>query len=181
VRYYHAAALLGVGEPERDAHRRACRAILERFGATGSPNVADRILYAVLPVPARPEDGPQLLRLGKLAAPLWTGNLRALAAAQYRVGQYEDAIRTFDEVVRVRTLRAWDWLFLAMAHSRLNHAEESRRFLTQADQWIATAEALDQAKKTGPGSYGGWPEKPEVAALRREAENLVNGAAAGAK
>jgi hypothetical protein len=116
-----------------------------------------------------------------LAAPLWKGNLRSLAAAQYRAGQFEDAIHTFDEVVRVRTLRAWDWLFLAMAHARLGHADEARRYLFEADQWIATADALDQAKKTGRGAYGGWPEKPEVAALRREAENVVNGATPGAK
>jgi hypothetical protein len=36
-------------------------------------------------------------------------------------------------------------------------------------------------QKSGRGAYGGWPEKPEVAALRREAENVVNVATPGAK
>jgi hypothetical protein len=40
---------------------------------------------------------------------------------------------------------------------------------------------MDKAKERGQGSYGGWPEKPEVAALRREAENLLKEMPAGAK
>jgi hypothetical protein len=127
----------------------------------------------------RPEEAPQLVRLGTLAAPLWKGNLRTLAAAQYRAGRFDESVRTFDEVVRLKfTLRAWDWLFLAMAHSRLGHTDEARRGLDEADRWIATADARDQAQTTGKESYVGWYEKVEVAALRREAATVVGGPSA---
>jgi hypothetical protein len=56
----------------------------------------------------------------------------------------------------------------------LGHADEARRVLLQADQWIANAE---QSKRGTDGDkQSGWTdehEKPTVLLLRREAESVV--------
>jgi tetratricopeptide (TPR) repeat protein len=47
----------------------------------------------------------------------WT---QAQLTAQQAEGQFESAVEQFDEVERIGTLKAWDWLFRALCHARLN-------------------------------------------------------------
>jgi hypothetical protein len=61
-----------------------------------------------------------------------------------------------------------DWLFLALAHQKLQHAEEARKWLTKAQQW------LDQAKDEKPGGPDlSWDRRPELQLIRAEAEALI--------
>jgi tetratricopeptide (TPR) repeat protein len=52
-------------------------------------------------------------------------------AALYRAGRFEEAIRRLEEGIQLRggTSLTQDWLFLAMAHHRLSHRDEARRWL----------------------------------------------------
>ena len=57
--------------------------------------------------------------------------LNSLGAALYRAGRFRDAIGRLEEGVKVRSgvEGPLDWPFLAMAHHRLGHRDEARRWL----------------------------------------------------
>ena len=72
------------------------------------------------------------------------------------------------------------WFFLAMAHHRLGHADEARRWLEKATQ--ATEEALKPPAEP-PGKSAepsgaippDWKRKLTLQLLRREAEEQIQG------
>ena len=71
-----------------------------------------------------------------------------------------------------RDAKALNWAVVAMAHSRLGHVAESRKFLEQA---------LELAGRARPDQPPGvrWPDMAspdfvEFELLRREAEELIN-------
>ena len=90
-------------------------------------------------------------------------------------GQYEDALKRFDQSHKVSRPRVSDWLFLAMIHRRLGHWDETRRLLAQAGQRLADAGG------TKPGSSGDklsdWSNEYEnklaIRLLLREAEAVI--------
>jgi WD40 repeat protein/tetratricopeptide (TPR) repeat protein len=56
--------------------------------------------------------------------------LNSLGAVLYRAGRFEEAIRRLGEAVRIlKGGLPVDWAFLAMAHDRLGHHAEARRWL----------------------------------------------------
>jgi tetratricopeptide (TPR) repeat protein len=102
--------------------------------------------------------------------------LNTLGAALYRAGRLEDAVQRLSEAVRAhgRDGTYADWLFLAMAHQRLGHAAEARRWLEKAVRWLDRA---GWSRPTDVGSSPNWQVRQEAQLLRQEAEALVNGAA----
>ncbi|MBI1917140.1 MAG: tetratricopeptide repeat protein [Planctomycetes bacterium] len=141
---------------DRKGHHKVCAEMLDRFGKTKDPKGAMRVLSTCLPVADALADMRQLLPLAELAA-TQKGNAQLLGAALYRAGKYEAAIAPLGQG---EWPRAWDHLFLAMAHHRLGHKEEARDYLV----W-----AISQIKKAG---YP-WPEAVESEQLRHEAEALL--------
>ena len=57
--------------------------------------------------------------------------LNTLGAVLFRAGRFEEAIRALEEGIRLRKGGSIpeDWPFLAMAHYRLGHREEARRWI----------------------------------------------------
>ena len=85
----------------------------------------------------------------------------------------EQALERFEQSHKVFQPRAWDWLFLAMIHSRLGHTSEARRCLQQADEWIVEADkAPSGTEKEGP-RWSNLVEKPTILLLRSEAEAVI--------
>jgi Flp pilus assembly protein TadD len=70
------------------------------------------------------------------AAPRVPWYFHALALADYRAGQIERAIRWDQESMAAdpHWTHPLNWLLLALAHSRLSHGAEARRWLEQAVQ-----------------------------------------------
>jgi Flp pilus assembly protein TadD len=102
--------------------------------------------------------------------------LNTLGAALYRAGRLEEAVQRLSEAVRAAGGDGTyaDWLLLAMAHQRLGHGAEARRWLDKAVRWMDRAD-WPQPKDVAPSPT--WPERLEAQLLRREAEALVKGAA----
>ena len=90
------------------------------------------------------------------------------------MGQYEDSVRCLEAAAKAFRPRAWDWAFLAMGHSRLGHAEEARRCLTEAVAWMeeANQQELDDLTGARP-AWGGWHEPVVYPLLVHEAEALL--------
>src|SRR5207244_1027062 len=103
------------------------------------------------------DDMAQLVPLAELAAANKV-HARLLGAALYRAGKYQAAI----EPLNKGQSRAWDHLFLGMAHHHLGHTEEARQYLERAIEQIKT-------------DHYPWAETVEAGQLRREAEALIEG------
>src|SRR5262249_9740274 len=71
---------------------------------------------------------------------------------------FEDAVKRLEEGIALRDKvgTVHDWLFLAMAHQRLGHAEEARGWLRKASQEVGES----------------WQQRLEGQGLRREAEEI---------
>jgi tetratricopeptide (TPR) repeat protein len=113
--------------------------------------------------PAGVSDGQDILRLATQLGDEEPGDRGLLGAALYRVGQLEKAIRPLEEDIRRIGGEGppKDWAFLAMAHQRLGHNEEARR-------WLGKLARLTPSND--PDRF--WDDL-EIEVLRREAEGLV--------
>jgi tetratricopeptide (TPR) repeat protein len=155
-------------------YREACTGMLARFKTTQHPFVANRVAYACIYAPGAVVDMPGLIQVAERSVPARAGGERIVGAALYRAGRYQDALRCFEQARKVREPRAWDWLFLCMIQGGLGHAEEARRMLARAGQWIAEA---DRAKPgTSRDNESTWTnsyEKPTILLLLREAEAVI--------
>jgi WD40 repeat protein len=91
--------------------------------------------------------------------------LNALGAALYRSGRFEEAVRRIEQSIQARDdggdPRAF--AFLAMAHHRLGHSDEARRWLDKL-----------MAYRSKAGADFFW-EEVEIRILRHEAESLILG------
>ena len=103
--------------------------MFERFSTADDRLAANRLAYAGIYAPDAVTDLPAFIRACERSVPALAGGERVVGAALYRVGRYEQALEQFERSHKVFQPRAWDWLFLAMIHSRLGHPSEARRFL----------------------------------------------------
>jgi WD40 repeat protein/serine/threonine protein kinase len=168
ARYQQALAQLAAGQV--DAYRATCAAMLQRFHAGPS---AVRILFPCVPVAGAADPAALGAHVERLE--LGDGHERIRGAVSYRTGRFAEAIRCFEKWERQgQTLRAWDYLFLAMAHHAEGHIEKAHSAFTEALVWIDKA---DRHEKPGNEKrmWFFWRERVEVEALRREAEILLNG------
>jgi tetratricopeptide (TPR) repeat protein len=66
-----------------------------------------------------------------------------------------------------------------MAHHRLGHAAEARKWLAKADEWYdkVTRDVLEGQDFRASGSWGLWVQMAEFQVLHREAKQLIEGSA----
>jgi eukaryotic-like serine/threonine-protein kinase len=174
--YEHVAALLLAGD--RDDCRQAGAQAIKRFTKTANPWAACSVARLALLGRDTGADPAQLLRLAEQAAaahPESGPRLQTLAAAHYRAGHYDQALRTLQEAEKADWFgypMAINWLLRALVHQRLDQTDEARTWLKKASAW------LDQATQATP------KEQAEVLQmdlhdlmacklLRRQAEALI--------
>jgi WD40 repeat protein len=175
-------AHLHLQQGDEEGYARLCRQLLKRFGAARDAEGAGGVAWTCVIRPGAVADPAAVVQVasGPKPALLWNYTDRVtLGAAQYRAGQYEAAARQLSAAVDTHpgggTVHAW--LFLAMAHQRLGHAAEARRWLNRA------AEAMDRgARPEGPARVAAptprWTERLENRLLRGETETLLKPSAA---
>ncbi len=167
--YEQAMAHLGAGDPV--AYGSVCASMLKQFRESKDRGVALYVAFTCLAAPNPMADMSQVVQFSE-AASRGLPHSGVLGAALYRAGGYDAAIRSFEELAKVakgrwETAWAWDWLFLAMAHHRLGHAAEARRYLEKA------AARIDEADRD-ENRYADWAQQVEFQHLRKEAEALIN-------
>jgi len=182
VWFHHGYALLRGGD--RDGYRRACRDMLERFGECDDAHFLNWTVHTcVLDDGAVPDPGRlvQAARKALTRCPGHSGILFALAAAHYRAGQFEEAIRWGQEALDTNVRpdrddnRALDWLVLALAHQRLGQPQAARKWLRQAVRWF------DEHPWNETRQPGAWERRLLAEHLRHEAEALIEGKKDGPK
>ncbi len=158
-----------------EAYRRVCRDMAARFMDTRDSMAAYDVVDACVVRADSLDDMTALIPLARLGATWYVGGIRILGAAHCRAGQFDDAVRCYEEASKLTPLRARDWGFLAMAHQRLGHADKARRCLFEANRWIdeANRHELDDLTDSRP-VWGGWYEPIEVPRLLQEAQALID-------
>jgi WD40 repeat protein/serine/threonine protein kinase len=167
-RYQHILAL----EEARDRAgvQRACKDLLEKFGNATDPAEANVVAWSCVLVPDAVADREAPIRLAENALARWSegeksDGLDTLGAALYRAGRFEEAIRRLNESSQTRGGERVPrgYAFLAMAHHRLGHRDESKHWLDRLRDY-QTHQVYDSS----------W-DTLEIKILRREVESLILG------
>ncbi len=142
--------------------------LFSKYKQTTDPSRANELAWCCVLAPGAPIDPNALVRLAELAVKGFPAEqkhaaLNTLGAALYRAGRFEDAIRRLGEGIQLRSGKSLpqDWVFLAMAHHRLGHRDEARRWLDRL---------RNRQPSMNPKQF--WDEL-EIRILRSEAEAAV--------
>jgi tetratricopeptide (TPR) repeat protein len=171
-------ALVRLASGNRAGYRRLAAAALRRWGggtsreqvngAVWAPVLADGVVNDVKGWVARAEKNLEGLPPGHKKRYDYTNTLGAVL---YRAGRYADAVKRLEEAIKVHGKggTAGDWVFLALAHHRLGHAEEARRWLDKV--------VREQDRPPGPLKKSqprqSWITRTQERLLRLEAEGLL--------
>jgi serine/threonine protein kinase/Tfp pilus assembly protein PilF len=183
---WYCRALLCLGEADDDGYRRICAAMLERYGNADDPGPIDYVTWTCSLAPNSGAEPARLVSLMEKAvakSPKEHTYVNDLGVALYRAGRFEEAAKRLTEATTLnpdpsKHKMLDTWFFLAMAHHRLGHADEARRWLDKAVQ--ATEEALKppaeppEKSVTAPGTTPPtWHRKLTLQLLGREAKELI--------
>jgi WD40 repeat protein/serine/threonine protein kinase/tetratricopeptide (TPR) repeat protein len=175
---WYSRAMLCLREGNQDGYREVCSDMLQRFGEGAA--------WTCTLTPHSGADPDQIVDLAeKLLAHSsrdhW--HVTQLGAALYRAGRFEEAVKRLTEATELschpyRTNMQHTWYFLAMAHHRLGHADEARRWLEKGIRGTEQAlkspgEALGKSGNAGGVLSPNWNRRLTLQLLRREAEQLV--------
>jgi WD40 repeat protein/predicted Ser/Thr protein kinase len=167
TRHRYILTLLDGGYRDRLAWE--CFDLLERFHQTTDPALANSIAWTCVLAPGAVAGSDAPVRLAEMALKYSDDPdqkaviLNTLGAALYRAGRFELAILRLEGAISDRNgeEEPQDWPFLAMAHHRLGHHDEARRWL---DRFRKRQPSVD------PEEF--WNEL-EIRLLRSEAEAVV--------
>jgi tetratricopeptide (TPR) repeat protein len=165
-RHHLILALLAAGDP--NGLRRSRTDMFDRFRMTTDPMIANHVAWSSVMAVSEEPNLSETVRLAELAVngvpePQKADLLNTLGAALYRARRFADAVRRLDEGIQKRkgVSSDADWVFLAMAHHRLGHHDEARRWLDRF---------RDRGPNLDPSAF--WDEL-EVRLLRAEAEAVA--------
>jgi tetratricopeptide (TPR) repeat protein len=163
------AALVALQTDDRAAYRRTCARLVKGAGQTTSVGVANTVAWVCALGPGGVDDYTRTIALAeyvvsKVPPPARHGVLNTLGAVLYRAGRYREAVKRLTEGMAADKGPGLiqDWVFLAMAHHRLDQAGEARK-------WLAK---VREHKSAGSEGKFAW-DALEVELLRREAERLL--------
>jgi WD40 repeat protein/Flp pilus assembly protein TadD len=180
VEAWYSLAMLHLRDGNQGGYRKICSGMLKGFdeGAVWTCTLA-------------PNSGTDPARIPSLAekalakSPKEHWDVNRLGAALYRAGRFEEAVTRLTEATELschpyRTNMLCTWFFLAMAHHRLGHTDEARRWL---DKGIRGTEEALKSPGEPPGKSGNaggvispnWNRRLTLQLLRREAEPLIQG------
>jgi WD40 repeat protein/Tfp pilus assembly protein PilF len=159
---------LRLHQGDRDAYRKLCKVLIDRFGRSTDGSVANSVAWACALAPDALPDLKPAVELAWTAtrADAKSANYRnTLGAILYRVRQYKDAITELDAAIKLNPAggSASDYLFLALSYHRLDQPTEARKCLERARQ----------AVEKNPSEE--WTSRAQMKLLRRETEEMIIG------
>jgi WD40 repeat protein/tetratricopeptide (TPR) repeat protein len=169
LRYMYALTCLGAAD--LTGYRRACTAMLERFGQTDDPDEAHWVTWSCVLAPDAVKDWDRLVKLAETADRA-SPQKYTLGASLYRAGRFAKAVDGLNEAIAAsaktqtgqpRSSPAYTWFFLAMSYQRLSQFQDAR-------------ESLDKGRKQMEQEIQapvGWNRRLTLQLLRKEAETLL--------
>jgi WD40 repeat protein/tetratricopeptide (TPR) repeat protein/tRNA A-37 threonylcarbamoyl transferase component Bud32 len=168
-------ALTRLAAPDRQGYRSTCEAMCQRFAEVDDHDTLHTTARACALGPGAPAEPGRLIVLAAQAHLAYRklGHLDTLGAVLYRADQYDAAIYWLNQAIKAQGNDGtpWDWLFLAMAHQRLGHIAEARKWLEKAVKQLDAAGPQRQEISTPEPSA--WKRRLELQLLRQETESLL--------
>ena len=181
--YLHGLVSLRLGRPED--YRAMAQVLLRQAGDTRSPEEQNRAAWACALLPSIVDDpGPviEMVRAAIKQKPKTYAYASTLGSILVRAGHHDaEAIKELEAAMLLKPRdkdtenkfdgTPFDWVFLALAHARLGHPEEARKYLAQTQahmERVATDPLFDDANWTW-----GWSDIYELRLLRTEAGKLI--------
>jgi tetratricopeptide (TPR) repeat protein len=173
---WHQAALLYLQTGDAEGYQRSCRLLQRDFEANHLAAAHGMLPWSCMFGSDAVDDFNPLLKLAGVPDNRrqdW-GEVQ-LAALLYRAGRFQEAAQHFDEMkadpVKGR-YAVIGWFFRAMTAHRLGRAEDARRWLEKAADWMSDAEQAKLPPKEKMAAWA-WNERLELSLLRREAEAVL--------
>lgn len=165
----HLCALLCLHTAQdQSMYRQVCSDMLAQSSDVDKPDNLNTVAWTCVLTPNAVDDPTVPLRLIETACQSSPGNysyIDTFGWALYRAGRHDEAIQRFNDVVdglKTKTYAA-SCFGLAMAHQRLGHTAEARRWL---------ARAVDKAQKDRVQTSN-WAYRLELDLFQHEAEALI--------
>jgi serine/threonine protein kinase/tetratricopeptide (TPR) repeat protein/WD40 repeat protein len=179
---YHFHALLCRATGNVEAYREVSNGMLDRFEPMPGPNMGCVVTGTCGLAPEGARDPARLLRYAEQRLVDHPSDKKVrftLGLAYYRAGRFDEAVRQLSELA---ALKEWPlaWPVLALAHHRLGHVEEARKWLAMADQWSekVTRDNLKAPAFNLARHCDVWVwEWVQFEVFQREAEVLIDGSA----
>ena len=172
--FEYAALLLLSGD--LPGYVQSCAQLVDRCGKDKGP----RSYHMARACTLAPNAVADMSQPGRLAEKELQGSrefwsLTEQGALAYRAGRFREAIPLFEQSLRANPkpgAAVLNWLWLALAHQRLESAEEARRWLGKAQAWLDQYDnGMPARAEAEVGLHlHNWLE---AHVLRREAEALI--------
>jgi hypothetical protein len=175
IGFESAAVLLLAGQ--RFVYRDICSRMVDRQGRAPQVRAWDVARACTLAADSGQEPAwlEQLAHAELLAGEGQPWSLTLRGALAYRAGRFEEAVALLQRSLQAEPApgkSVVNWLWLAMANSRLGRADEARQWLNKATMWMDQQRdgwSADVEQAGGP-DLAGWLE---ANVLRREAEDVM--------
>src|SRR5262249_55980155 len=144
-------------------YRKTLARMRQEFGTDPDGPTAYALAWVCVLCPESGLDAGQVTEWAERAVKAFPDSadaLETLGAALYRAGRYADAVRRLEEAAKLRGAGGGEGthLFLAMAHARLGHAEEARRWSQRAGAgWERRREQVRAVMALAAAHNGGLP------------------------
>jgi tetratricopeptide (TPR) repeat protein len=177
VWYRHGLSQLAAGDFK--GYRETCTRLLAHFADARDAGACCCVAWVGALAPDAGLDPVWLRRFAERAAtsdPTNSDYLLVLGVALYRAREYGTAVERLNQAVANQGQggRVESWLFLALAHQRLGHDEEARRWLDKAVAWIDQRQLGRPEDATGRASLP-WQDRLQLILLCQEAKAAVRG------
>lgn len=162
------AARLGAGDTAGFA--REARRLAEDLNRLPAADRTEVVRLCVTRSDAAPDPAAMLTSHGPAT------DDRVRAAVAYRAGKFAESADLLRREVgrRGADVRAWEWLFLALAEHNLGRPGPAAKARARAAAWVERADRLDREGPPARSSgWTDWVERVMVAALRAEVDGTL--------
>jgi tetratricopeptide (TPR) repeat protein len=176
-RAWYLQAHLRLHQNDLPGFRKACQGAWENCSQTKDMSEANLLVWLCSFAPESDVDRRAVLELADRvldSKPKSYTYLNTIGAALYRAERYRDAVQRLNEAIAARGQGGVvdDWLFLALAHHRLNQSAEAQKWREKADKGVEST--LKEKPKEGVPPLT-WTRRVELQRLSKEMEALFKG------
>jgi tetratricopeptide (TPR) repeat protein len=160
-----------------EQYRTSCQKLVVQTADVTDPETANLVARACVIASKAVGDFQPCVALARRAVDQAPNNpefRHTLGTTLYRAGDYDGAVQSLDEAIRLRRNdgRWCDWLFLAMAHHHLGHSDDAQRWLEKVDK-LMKEDAASRAKRAEEIGLSLWYHQLELELLHAEAEEII--------
>jgi hypothetical protein len=170
---WYRQAMLFLASGQKDDYRRACKAMVERFGEDVPPLVANNMAWTLVLGPNAVKDSDAAVRLARSAVAAFPSpnRLNTLGGTLLRAGRGPEVLQTLLHGIETggQSGTPFDWVLLSLALAQEGRGDDARRWLNRLAAWETSA----PPQAVGEATH--WDQKLQLQMLRAEVESQLSG------